>query len=63
MSRKEWRKEIRKAKADMWKEWVEERKDVWAIGRVARNTVGLTQRENTIAEQGVQRRGPDGGVR
>ena len=28
----------------MWKQWIEEGKDVWAIGRVAKNPSRLRQR-------------------
>lgn len=29
-ARKEWHKGIKKAKSNMWKQWVEEGKNVWA---------------------------------
>ena len=35
-----WHKEIKNAKVDMWKQWIEEGKDVWLVARVAKNPFG-----------------------
>ena len=37
----------------MWREWVEEGKDIWAIARVARNPFGLKEKGNSIMVQGA----------
>jgi len=43
-ARKELKRKIKEAKAKCWKDWVEERRDVWQIARVARNPFQLKKR-------------------
>ena len=50
-ARKEWHKEIRKAKSDMWRQWVEEGKDIWSIAKIASNPFGLKESGANIQQE------------
>jgi len=51
MGRRELRNEIRKAKREMWMDWIEEGKEVWDIARVCKNPFGMRERCGVLKDE------------
>ena len=49
-ARRKLRREIRKAKREMWVDWVSKGKEVWDIVRVCKNPFGLRERCGTLKD-------------
>ena len=50
-ARRELRREIRKAKREMWSNWVTEGKEVWDIVRVCKNPFGMRERCGVVVDK------------
>jgi len=50
-ARKELRREIRKAKREMWEDWISKGKEVWDIVRVCKNPFGMRERCGIIKDK------------
>ena len=49
-ARRELRREIRKAKREMWSDWVSKGKEVWDIVRVCKNPFGMNERCGALTD-------------
>jgi len=50
LARRELKKEIRKAKKEMWTSWISEGREVWDIVRVCKNPFGMRERCGTLKD-------------